>query len=141
MGEIERAENKARQRATLFYMMALVLVVMTVVNLGRPTDGVRLAVWMVTMALFALNLTPVAPMRSRALGRLLNDETTRDHRRSSFAAGFWAAIASALAIGFATRVAAIAPLDVTRVVVAAGLTAALVSFATLELRAQGSGGR
>lgn len=141
MSEIERAEYKAHQRAILFYIIALSLVVLTVSNMGRPTDPRRLALWTVTIALFAINLTPVAPIWPRGLRRFINDETTRDHRRSSFAAGFWAAIVSALVTGMAAQVTPIAAVDVVRVVVAASLTAAFTCFATLELRAQREGVR
>ncbi len=133
---IERAERLGRVRACLFYMMAAIFVLNAALNFGEPQTIDRLALWVVLAVLMAANLTPiVAWLRPSGVATLLNDETTRDHRQMSFAAGFWAAIIAAIALyGVAIAMPVPAP-DVARIVVTAGLTAALVSFATLELRA------
>lgn len=73
--------------------------------------------------------------RRTAWAQLVEDETTRDHRRTGFAVGFWAALVSAAVMSVFAATWQIAAMDVSRVVITAGLCAALISFATLELRA------
>ena len=70
------------------------------------------------------------------IAKLLDDETTREHRRLSGTAGFWAAMLSSLILSFLTAGGgALSAFDVARVIATAAMTAALVSFAVLELRA------
>lgn len=138
MNLVEKAERKTRDRAIVFYLLALCLL-MSAMTSPQHLDGAstRLIPWFVMVGAAALNLTS-APFRLwkwNGMAALLNDETTRDHRRSSLAAGFWAMLlASALTISVAT----FQPVDAImtgRVVITAGLMAALIAFATLELRA------
>ena len=136
MNRVERAELKSRQRATIFYLLAVMLLLSLVAGGAVETTAARLAPWYVTIGLTALNLTAL-PFRLRrdGLGPLMNDDITRLHRRMSFEAGFWASLAAA---ALTTGVAALQPLNgvvAGRVTITAGLVAALVSFATLELRA------
>ncbi|CAN5922404.1 hypothetical protein BH23ACT10_BH23ACT10_11510 [soil metagenome] len=93
----------------------------------------------VMATLVAANLTPLVTMIRRGeLFRLLTDETTRDHRRTSFAAGFWAAIVSAGSVYGVSIFVDVAPGDVARVVITAALAAALIAFATLAWQATGA---
>ena len=136
MSDVELAECKSRTRATLFYLMAVTLVVSAWLGIGKPADGHRVAVWLVMVLLIALNLTPISTMFRRARwARLLDDDTAREHRRTAFEAGFWSTIAAAIVLAVVVPRAPITGLDVARVVITAGLAAALISFATLELRA------
>ncbi len=84
----------------------------------------------------SVNLTPVAGCFRRGnVHKLLNDDTTQDHRRTSFAAGFWAAINAALAITVVGAATPITGAISLRIIITAALAAALISIATQELRA------
>ncbi|MGO1305477.1 MAG: hypothetical protein ACTMKV_11915 [Sphingomonas parapaucimobilis] len=137
MGLVEKAERNSLLRAILFYLLALSLLASTILSIANGHDEPnRLLAWFVLIGLTALNLTSVPFLfRQHRLSALMNDETTRDHRRSSLATGFWAMI---LATAATIAVSSFVPLSAValgRVVVTAGLTAALIAFATLELRA------
>ncbi len=138
MGLVENAERKSRARAIIGYLLAVTLLASAVLAIRGHSEGAaRLVPWFVMIGLTALNLTalPFRWSRCGPVARLMNDETTHDHRRSSLAAGFWAMLVAATAT---IVVAALLPLDAIsagRVVVTAGLMAALVAFSTLELRA------
>ncbi|WP_267434911.1 hypothetical protein [Sphingomonas sp. GM_Shp_1] len=138
MNFIEKAERKSRGRAILFYLLAITLLASAILAIGTHSEGAaRLAPWFVMIGLTALNLTSL-PFHGKACGevsKLMNDETTRDHRRSSFAAGFWAMFAAATATMIVAALWPLSAIDISRVIITAGLMAALVAFATLELRA------
>ncbi|MBZ6383626.1 hypothetical protein [Sphingomonas sanguinis] len=138
MGLVEKAERKSRARAILFYMSALILPISAFLMIhGRGDDGARLAIWFAMIGMTALNLTSL-PFRSpwsRPVSRLMNDETTRDHRRSSLAIGFWAMLAAACATVMLSGGGPLGAAACGQITITAGLTAALVAFATLELRA------
>ena len=76
---------------------------------------------------------------SRPLRAVLNDETTRDHRRRAFEAGYWAAIAGAVLAYEWSLAKPLTPLAVIHLVLSAGVGLAIVTFAVLELRAQADG--
>lgn len=138
MTDIEAAERTARMRAILFYLMAASLLLSAVLSVGNTDDPgmIRLALWLLMVVLTALNLTTVGGwFKSRDLVALLNDEVTRDHRRTALAVGFWAALASSFALTLVTSNHPLAAADTTRVTITAALMAALIAFATLELRA------
>ncbi len=134
---VERAEQRATGRAWVLYLLAATVVASSVLSVGaRADDTTTLGSWLVMVALVLVTLSPLAARFPRTpLTALLEDETTRDHRRSALEAGFWAGAISAVAT---VAVAAFEPLsgpDVGRVVLGAALAAALGAFATLELRA------
>lgn len=133
MGMIEQAERRSRSRALIFYLLAGTLLLSTILAADRQGDPVRLIPWYLMTILIALNLTDLPfRLRSGRLAMLMNDENTREHRRTSFQAGFWAAIVAGM---LSTGVAAIYPLSgllTARVVITAALVAALVSFAVQE---------
>lgn len=134
---IEAAERKSRARAVAFLLMAIVLVAATWMNSDDTSEQpVRLGTWLVMVALVALNLTPFAMRRARApLASLLNDESTQVHRQQSFVAGFWASLAAAASLSVVASAVPITALLAVKVVIAAAMVAALVSFAVQELRA------
>lgn len=138
MNDIQKAERISRQRAIIFYLLATVLVFSAIlaVSDGPGSGASRILPWLFMIFLTALNLTPVAGcLRRGNVHKLVNDDTTQDHRRTSFAAGFWAAIISAMAMTVVGSVIPIAAAISLRIVITAALAAALISFATQELRA------
>ncbi|WP_419809230.1 hypothetical protein [Sphingomonas sp.] len=132
------AERTSRRTAIIFYLLATVLILSAVLAVDDRSGGgaARLAAWLFMICLTALNLTPLAAhLKHHRMRDLLNDDTTQDHRRTSFAAGFWAALASAVMLMVVGSVLPLtAPMSL-RIVVTAMLAAALISFATQELRA------
>ncbi len=138
MTAIDIAERKSRYRAASFYLFAALSLVTLWISMARPESHFLRGLWLGLTFTAAANLLPFGRwLRPRsAVARLLDDEGVRDHRRTSCTAGFWAAVVSSLAV--ATAVELTAPLgafDAVRVVATAAIAAALVSFATLELRA------
>ncbi|WP_322964802.1 hypothetical protein [Sphingomonas fuzhouensis] len=137
MNLVEKAERKSRDRAVVFYLMALCLLLSAMTSDHQDSGSTRLIPWFVMVGGAALNLSS-APFRLwkwNGMASLLNDETTRDHRRSTLAVGFWAMlIAASLTIGVST-IYSINAVMTGRVTITAGLMAALIAFATLELRA------
>lgn len=135
----ETAERKGRMRALGFYFFAVMILSLAVFRPSAGNVDFFRGMWLGLTAAASLGLLPYARwLKPRSgVARLLDDEGAREHRRMATAAGFWAALAG----GFGTYLAASlgAHLDgaqVSRIVASAAMVAALVSFATLELRAQ-----
>ncbi|MDY0960116.1 hypothetical protein SOM26_15580 [Sphingomonas sp. CFBP8993] len=138
MNLVEKAEKRSQVRAVLFYALATILLLMTILALATPGESMtRLLPWLLVIGLAALNLSslPFRWSRCGPVSRLMNDETTKDHRRSSFAAGFWAMILSAAATMVVATFQPLGAAAMGRITITAGLAAALIAFATLELRA------
>ena len=138
MGTVELAEKKARARAAVFYVFAALVVLLLLGSFGAGGSDLLRGMWVGVTASASINLMPLGRWLkpNSAVARLLDDESTREHRRTSSVAGFWAAVIAAIAMAFVTADPTdIAGFDVARVIATAAVTAALVSFATLELRA------
>ena len=138
MTAIDTAERKSRLRAMFFYVLAAALLALDVAALGTPGWAFGDGLWAGLMLCAAVNLVPVERwLRPNSrIARLLEDESTREHRRMSSVAGFWAAFLSASVLMVVMRaVEPLSGIDVARVVATATVSAALISFATLELRA------
>jgi hypothetical protein len=135
---IELAERKGKARACAYYVFAAIILLLLIASFGpNGTDFFR-GMWGGFTLVAMLNLLPWGRWLKpgNAVVRLLDDESVREHRRMSGTAGFAAAMASALALTFVTvDSTAISALDVARLIATAGMTAFLVGFATLELRA------
>ena len=136
-----RAEQLSLARTILFYLMAATLVVATLLGLHNHPRGGPLVMWGVMAALMAFNLSPYAPLRGRRgrVGALMNDDSTREHRRSALVAGFWAAVAAAVALAVAAAWLPIGASETAQLIVTVALFVALVVFAALERRALGNG--
>ena len=137
MTAVDVAERKSTWRAIFFYGIAATLSLLLIGGFSRGVDFLN-GLWVGLMLGAAINLAPVARWLkpNSAVARLLDDESTRGHRRMATAAGFWAAICSGVAMTIVGRaIPTIAAYDAVRVVATAAMVAALISFATLELRA------
>lgn len=138
MSVIEIAERKGRYRAASFYFFSVMSLLTLCWSMVWPESDFLRGMWMGLTFAAAANLLPLARwLKPRSeVARLLDDEGVREHRRMSCTAGFWTAVASSLAVATAIELAApLGPFDAVRVVATAAIAAALVSFATLELRA------
>ena len=138
MSLIDLAERKARTRAFAFYGFATASVALLLITLGAHPSPVLLGMWLGLTFTAALCLTPFATrLKTKGpLARLLEDETTREHRQASSVVGLWAALLAA----FAMIIVAVVPglvsaSDTARTIVTVAVAAALLHFATLELRA------
>ena len=138
MTAIDVAERKSRYRATSFYVFAALSLVTLWVSMAMPGSDLLQGIWTGLSFAAAINLLPLARWLkpNSAVARLLDDDGVREHRRMSCTAGFWASIVSAFAVAITVKEAApIGAFDAVRVVATAAIAAALISFATLELRA------
>lgn len=135
---IELTERQGTARATACLIFAALILASLLASFGpNGADFVR-GLWTGISAATLLVMLPVHRWirPNSVVARMLNDETVREHRRTSMTAAFWATMASALGLAIATAEgAAISPFDVARVIATAALIAALVGFAALELRA------
>ena len=138
MSVIDVAERKGRYRAASFYFFSAMSLMTLWWSMARPGSDFLRGLWMGLTFAAAANLLPLARwLKPRSeIARLLNDEGVREHRRMSCTAGFWMAVVSSLAVAMAVELKApFGPFDAVRVVATAAISAALVSFAALELRA------
>ncbi len=134
--EVAKAERLSRARALLFVLMAAAFVASSLIGLWATHSTQQLVAWAGLAILVSANLTPWATrLRPRAVSQLMDDETTRHHRIRSFATGFWGAIATGLVMAVMVQYVPVMPGDVARLIVTMALSAALVSFAVLELNA------
>ncbi|MGR6329105.1 hypothetical protein ACU5AX_08575 [Sphingomonas sp. XXL09] len=137
MDTIELAERKSRAWALMLYVLGAVLLLSQLAGMTVMRRDFVDGFWLGVALVCALTLLPwrrwLKP--DSALNRLMEDEVVREHRRMSCTAGFWASLAAALATAPFAHDVMLASYDVSRVVATAGLFAAMISFATLELRA------
>lgn len=132
---VAKAERMAATRAILFYLMAAAFAASAVMGVGLHKID-RLAVWVVLGVLTALNLTSLPQsLRPGPLSNLLNDESTREHRRIALSTGFWTGVVGALALFVGADTLGLNTDDVARLVAACMLSPALIAFAFLEQRA------
>ena len=135
---IDLAERKARKRALGFYAFAGLTVVILALTFFSPWRPIFFqGMWLGFTLVSTLYLSPLATRLKRGpLAQLLEDEVTRDHRRSSSASGFWAGLVTAaamLAIGDVPGL--LSASDSARIIFTAAIVVAQVHLATLELRA------
>ena len=138
MTVIEVAERKGRYRAASFYFFAAMSLITLWWSMARPDSDFLRGLWVGLTFAAAANLLPLVRWLkpSSKVARLLDDDGVREHRRISCTAGFWTAVVSSLVVAMAVELRApLGPLDAIRVVATAAIAVALMSFATLELRA------
>lgn len=138
MTVIDVAERKSRYRATSFYFFAAMSLLTLWISMAMPQSHLLRGIWTGLSFAAAINLLPLARWLkpNNAVARLLDDDGVREHRRMCCTAGFWASIASAFAVAITVEAAApISAFDAVRMVATAAISAALISFATLEFRA------
>ena len=139
MTTVETAERKGHLRATIFYVLALALAAALWVSFDAPETGPRQAIWVALATASAMNLAPLLRWLKphSPVATLLEDETSREHRRTATAAGFWSAL-GAMALLLAVtddHDAVLSGYDAARLIATVAIVAGLVVFATLERRA------
>ena len=137
MSDIELAERYSQKWTVALYVLAAAMLLAEVVGTGVMRSDFVDGVWLGIALVCACALLPwrrwLRP--SAPLNRLLDDEGVREHRRLSCAAGFWVALIASLILAPLAHDGIVGAYDVARIVATAALAAAMVSFATLELRA------
>lgn len=133
---IESAERASRGRAILMAIAAAVLLLNAALQIGDPDyvrPGVRGGSWIVLIGLWMFILANGGGLRlSGRMRELLNDELSLRNRARALAAGFYVALAAALAVYLATWRVEIVAGDAIKLISAAGLSTALFVYAWLE---------
>lgn len=139
MSIVETVERKGQLRAIIFYGLALGLLAALLFSFGAPSTGPRESIWVALATASAINLSPMLRWLkpNNPIARLLEDETAHEHRRRSMTTGFWAATLAVFVLVLVTddNLVLVSAYDAARLIGTAAIVAALVSFATLELRA------
>jgi hypothetical protein len=133
---IESAERASRGRAVIMAVAAAVLLLSAALQYGDPDyvePGVRGGSWIIVVGLWMFILANGGGLRLRGRMReLLNDELSLRNRARAVAAGFYVALAAALAVYLATWRVEIVAGDAIKLISAAGLATALFVYAWLE---------
>lgn len=145
--DVERAERISRSRARLFAAQALLFITWQGLFFSEPVEEtmrtvsiVKLSAWVVwVLALLMLLATGGGFLRSKSIRRLLNDELTRANRARAYAAGFWAAMASALGLFVLNLFEAVSAREAIHTILSAAIAAAFITFAVRERRSAHAG--
>ncbi|WP_395623930.1 hypothetical protein, partial [Sphingomonas daechungensis] len=96
----------------------------------------KIAAWLVlSIVLLAMLATGGAWLRSAEVRALLNDETTREHRKTGFANGFWAACVTAIVIYAVDLFEPVSGRDTVHIILTMAIAVAMLTFARLERHA------
>jgi hypothetical protein len=136
--DVEEAERMQRARALLMFVAAIVMAINLVIQFGEApysAPGPRGGSWIVVVGLWTLILWNGGGFRLRgAMRDLLNDELSLQNRARALAAGFYAAILTALTLFVGQWYTPLSTGDALKSVSAAALCAALLRYAWLEWR-------
>jgi cation transport ATPase len=146
ISDIETAERLGRRRARVVPVFALVFMSGQAMYLGnaaeplRAVDTVRIVAWLIwALALLLLLATGGGLFRSRAVRQLMEDETTKEHRRRGIAMGFWATMLSGVVLYLLAVFEDVTAREAIHIMLSFGIGTALVSFAYHERRAMRDG--
>jgi hypothetical protein len=142
----EQAERLSKKRSRMLFVLAVVFLSQQVTyfsgrhDLASPVGHVKIAAWLVLSIVLLLMLaTGGGWFRSAEVRALLNDETTRDHRRAGFVGGFWAACLTAIAIYAVDLFEPVSGRDTVHIILTIAIAAAMLTFGRLERRAHRDG--
>jgi cell division protein FtsW (lipid II flippase) len=106
---------------------------------GHP-NHLEVSMWAVNaIALLALLATGGGVIYSRQVRALVNDEVARSHYRTAVVAGFWVAMATAMALYVLAGFRSVTAREAVYAVVTPSVAVALLAYAYLEHRAQRDG--
>ena len=137
----EQAERLSQKRSRMLFVLAAVFLshqasYFSGHDPARPVDHIKIAAWLVLSVVLLLMLaTGGAWLRSKEVRALLNDETTREHRRAGFVNGFWAACLTAIGIYALDLFEPLSGRDTVHIILTVTIAVALLTFARLERRA------
>jgi predicted permease len=105
-------------------------------DVAGPVGHVKIAAWLLLSIVLLLMLaTGGGWFRSAEVRALLNDETTREHRRAGFVSGFWASCLAAIVIYAVDLFEPISGRDTVHIILTVAIAAAMLTFGRLERRA------
>jgi protein-S-isoprenylcysteine O-methyltransferase Ste14 len=136
---VEQADRNARNRATVMTLAAGILLLLALFNaIDMPNQSVspiRALVWgALIIAWMAMLATGGGLLLSRQMRSLMNDEVSSDNRRRAIEAGFWAAMALAVGLYFASFAWPVQLRDGIAILAEVAIAAALLRYAWLERR-------
>ncbi|HET9160511.1 MAG TPA: hypothetical protein VFN88_07850 [Caulobacteraceae bacterium] len=141
------AERLAQRRARVMLFQGILFIVWQANFLSSPhadfaqlrsVDQLKISAFIVWAVVLLIGIaTGGALFRSKAVRELLNDESTRMHRRMAQASGFWAAMLAALSLYVLSMFTQVRLVEAIHIVLSAGIGGVLVRFAQLERRALG----
>jgi protein-S-isoprenylcysteine O-methyltransferase Ste14 len=139
---VELADRLTRRRARVIAVSVVLFLswqvnyFLTPNSLGRNVDHFKIAAWLAwALVLLLLLATGGGLFRRREVRALMEDDTTRDHRRTAFSTGFWAALGAAILIYILSMIEPVSGREASHVIISAAIGAALIAFAWLERRA------
>jgi cation transport ATPase len=142
----ETADRLSRRRARVLLASGILFIGLQVNyfaaegNLSRTVDHIKISAWLVwALALLIVLASGGGLFRRRGLRSLMDDEVTRVHRRTSFAAGFWASVAAAIGVYLTSMFATVSGREASHIIITAAVGSALIAFAWLERRSLGDG--
>ncbi|HRD27478.1 MAG TPA: hypothetical protein PLO65_04170 [Caulobacter sp.] len=145
----ERVERAQRRRTRLIWVQGLFFLVWQGTFLNglwtleaplRTVDQVKLSGFVVWgAALLLLLSTGGGWFRNRALRAILEDESTRAHRRTALVTGFWVVMILALGLYVLSLFVPMTALEAVHALLTAGVVTPAIVFVALERRAERHG--
>jgi hypothetical protein len=141
----ELAEKLSRRQARMLPVLALFYLAQQVSFFSSPighrtVDHFKIGAWVtMSLVLLAALVTGGFWRRPPALRAMLNDETNRAHRADALGTGFVVAMATGILLYVIDTVSPMMGREAIHLVVSFGIAAALLRFASLEMRAHRNG--
>ena len=141
----EQAEQMSLRRARVLPLLVLIYVTQqfsyfSQTQTERLVDHVRIGGWVVlSLVLLAALSTKGFWFHRQEVRDLIDDESTRSHRRDAMVWGFLASMLVAILLYLVAMFEAVSGREAIHIIVSFGLAAALVRFGVLERRAHRNG--
>jgi hypothetical protein len=141
----EQAEQMSLRRARVLPLLVLIYVTQqfsyfSQTQTERLVDHVRIGGWVVlSLVLLAALSTKGFWFHRQEVRDLIDDESTRSHRRDAMVWGFLASMLVAILLYVVAMFEAVSGREAIHIIVSFGLAAALVRFGVLERRAHRNG--
>ena len=141
----EQAEQLSLRRARVLPLLVLIYVTQqfsyfSQTQTERLVDHVKIGAWVVlSLVLLAALSTKGFWFHRQEVRDLIDDESTRSHRREAMVWGFLASMLVAILLYLVAMFEAVSGREAIHIVVSFGLAAALVRFGVLERRAHRNG--
>lgn len=141
----EQAEQMSLRRARVLPLLVLIYVTQqfsyfSQTQTERLVDHVRIGGWVIlSLVLLAALSTKGFWFHRQEVRDLIDDESTRSHRRDAMVWGFLASMLVAILLYVVAMFEAVSGREAIHIIVSFGLAAALVRFGVLERRAHRNG--
>lgn len=145
----ERIERLQKRRTRIFTVQVLLFAIWQVdyfaitrgpASLTAALHTFRVSAYVVWVAALLMALATGGGFRyGREVRAILNDESTREHRRRAMEVGFWAAMTASLGCYLVNLFHPLGAGTVIHVILTFGVACAMLMFVALERRAQADG--